>query len=521
MYNIICFLRYIAYKTRRTILKQVRWVTTITIVLLIISFTYFPKVMAETITSDPDFIKIDRFIDSYVDASGIPGLSVGIVKDNEIVYLRSFGSADSKGRSVTPQTPFILGSTSKSFTALAIMQLVEEGKLGLDDPVQKYLPWFRVKDSEASSKITIRHLLNHTSGMSRNGAYSLISKYELNDLEKYIRKLRSVKLTQPVGTSYQYSNEGYQILGLIVESISGLTFGDYVSRNIFEPLRMEHSYSSKNDAKANGLAEGNRVIFGLPVTSDLMYPKAYIPIGYLISSSEDMCNYLICQMNEGAFEDKGIASAATINEMHQPAVKIDSKSYYGMGWVSGVTNGVYTIKHTGSVEDYSSYMAIIPKGNWGVIVLSNVNNVITDYKPVRSIAEGIISYLGGEQLPAINGSYIKSYILIDIIVLLVIIAILSRVVTIRQYTSNIKKKKLYRTTLYIIMVYFLLPTIILLGFPILSEFPWHFAVNYSPDIAWFLLLGSFLLILLGFLKLAICVFSIKKRYVKFNKKDSI
>lgn len=477
--------------------------------------------MADTITIDPYFSNIDKYIDAYVNKSGIPGLSVGIVKDNQIVYLRSFGSADNKGRSVTPQTPFILGSTSKSFTALAIMQMVEKGKLNLDDTVQKYLPWFRVENLESSSKITIRHLLNHTSGMSRNGAYSLISMSDLNDLERYIRKLRSVKLTQSVGASFQYSNEGYQILGLIVESISGLSFSDYISRNIFVPLQMKHSYTSKVDAKANGLAEGNRVIFGFPVTSDLMYPKAYIPIGYLISSSEDMCNYLICQMNDGVFENKRVASSSTINEMHKPAIKIESNSYYGMGWFSGLTNGVYTVKHTGSVEDYYSYMAIIPKGNWGVIVLSNVNNVITGYKPAKSIAEGIISYLGGEQLPPIKSSYIKSYILINIIVLLVIISLLSRVVTIRRWARSIKKQKLFKTCLYIIIVYFLFPTIILFEFPILSGFPWHFAVKYSPDIAWVLLLGSIFLIVLGIIKVIVFVFSIKKWFPKFIEKDSM
>lgn len=502
-------------------MKLIKCTTSIIFVFIILLFNSPTKVLSDTVATYPDFNQVDKYINSYVESTGIPGLSIGIVKDNQIVYLKGFGRADNAGRSVTPQTPFILGSTSKSFTAMAVMQLVDEGKIQLDDPVQKYLPWFRVVDLEASSKITIRYLLNHTSGMSRNAAYPLMSKSDLNDLEKYIHKLKKVKLSQSVGTTFQYSNEGYQILGLIVQSVSGQSFGDYVDRRIFEPLQMRHSYSSKVEAKMNGLAEGHRVVFGFPIASDLMYPKAYIPCGYLITSSEDMCNYLICQMNGGVFENTSVVSSAAINEMHKSTVKFKNKDlYYGMGWASGSTNGVYTIKHDGAVEDYYSYMAIIPEGNWGIVILSNVDNVLIDYNPVSNMSKAIISYLGGKQLPAIKGSYYKSYVLIDFIVLLVIIGLLSRVWTIKRWAMNIKSHKVFRTVTCIVAVYFLIPAIILLGFPIISEYPWHYAVSYSPDIAFTLLFGSIYLIILGFTKLILIACVTKNRYSKLYEEGS-
>ena len=114
----------------------------------------------------PEFAAIERFVEEEMAAQRIPGLALGIVKDDRIAYLRGFGEADESGRAVTPKTPFIIGSLSKSFTALAIMQLVEAGKVELDAPVQRYLPWFRVADEKASGAITVRHLLNHTSGLS-------------------------------------------------------------------------------------------------------------------------------------------------------------------------------------------------------------------------------------------------------------------------------------------------------------------------------------------------------------------
>src|SRR5215204_4632700 len=104
----------------------------------------------------PEFAAIERFVRKEMAAQRIPGLALGIVKGDRIAYLRGFGKADESGRAVTPQTPFILGSVSKSFTALAIMQLVEAGKIELDAPVQRYLPWFRVADEEASAQITVR-----------------------------------------------------------------------------------------------------------------------------------------------------------------------------------------------------------------------------------------------------------------------------------------------------------------------------------------------------------------------------
>src|SRR5262245_17215858 len=108
----------------------------------------------------PEFAAIERFVRHEMAAQRIPGLALGIVRDGRIAYVRGFGKADESGRPVTPQTPFIIGSLSKSFTALAIMQLVEAGKVELDAPVQRYLPWFHVADEQASGQITVRDLLH-------------------------------------------------------------------------------------------------------------------------------------------------------------------------------------------------------------------------------------------------------------------------------------------------------------------------------------------------------------------------
>src|SRR2546425_1202478 len=131
--------------------------------LLALPFTVLAAAAAHS--NEPDIARIDAYVSAQMQTNHIPGVALGLVHNDQIVHVRGFGSADQSGRAVTPQTPFLLASVSKSFTALAVMQLVEAGKIELDAPVQRYLPWFRVADPVASARISVRHLLYHTSGL--------------------------------------------------------------------------------------------------------------------------------------------------------------------------------------------------------------------------------------------------------------------------------------------------------------------------------------------------------------------
>ncbi len=250
----------------------------------------------------PDMAAIDSYVRSEMDAQRIPGLALGIVRGDRIVHLRGFGEADSSGRAVSPQTPFIIGSLSKSFTALAIMQLVEAGKVDLDAPVQRYIPWFRVADEAASARITVRHLLNQTSGLSTKTGRSFQGSGDTSDsaLERAVRKLSTVQLTEPVGATHQYSTINYSVLGLIVQKVSGQSYERYIQEHVFGPLKMRHSFTSEAEAEPHGLATGHHYWFGRPVVADVPYNRGLLPAGYLISSAEDMSHYLIAQLNDGA-----------------------------------------------------------------------------------------------------------------------------------------------------------------------------------------------------------------------------
>ena len=182
------------------------------------------------------------------------------------------------------------------------MQLVEAGKVQLNAPVQRYVPWFRVADSQASSEITVRELLYQTSGMPQPPASQAIAGDDDRALERALRALANLDLVGPPGRSFAYSNGNYDTLGMIVQTVSGESYEQYVREHIFAPLDMRNSYVSQDEAIQHGMASGYRWWFGIPVAATLPYVRADLPAGYLISSAEDMAHFLIAGMNGGRYE---------------------------------------------------------------------------------------------------------------------------------------------------------------------------------------------------------------------------
>ena len=373
-----------------------------------------------------DFAAIDKFIEAEMQAQRIPGLALGIVQGDQIVHLKGFGIADPSGRAVTPQTPFIIGSTSKSFTALAIMQLVEEGKVELDAPVQRYLPWFRVADEAASAQITVRHLLYQTSGLSTKTGRSFQGSGDTSDgaLEQAVRKLSNVELTGPVGAAHQYSTVNYSVLGLIVQTVSGRSYETYIQENIFDLLEMQNSFTSQAEAQTRGFATGYHYAFGIPMAVDLPHNRGLLPAGYLISSAEDMSHYLIAQLNQGNYKDAALLSQDGMIETHHPAVPTPATdTSYGMGWFVGPINGIPAVHHQGETFNFHANMILLPESQMGIVVLINGENsmdLLFGAARIADISKGVASLLAGRQppTPAANTSMWVVYgILIGLIVI--------------------------------------------------------------------------------------------------------
>jgi CubicO group peptidase (beta-lactamase class C family) len=356
-------------------------------------------------TAAPDFAAIDKFVQAEMDAQRIPGLALGIVQGDRIVHMRGFGKADPSGRAVSPQTPFIIGSLSKSVTALAVMQLVEAGKVELDTPVQRYIPWFRVADEQASAQITVRHLLNQTSGLSTKTGRSFQGNGDTSDsaLERAVRKLRTVQLIKPVGATHQYSTINYSVLGLIVQTVSGQSYERYIQEHIFEPLQMRHSFTSEAAAEPQGLATGHHYWFGRPSAADLPYNRGLLPAGYLISNAEDMTHYLIAQLNDGRYGGAAVLSPSGTAELHRPAVPTaETDTSYGMGWFVGPVNGIPAVFHQGETFNYHANIVLLPGSDQGVVVLMNAENSLDLFIRGRmgTVAEGVASLLEGQEPPS-------------------------------------------------------------------------------------------------------------------------
>lgn len=343
--------------------------------------------------------KIDTYIQSRMQITSIPGLALGVVQDDQIIYLKGYGIAAPDGRVVTPQTPFILGSTSKSFTALAIMQLVEAGKIDLDAPVIKYLPWFRTSDAAASAQITVRNLLNQNSGLpTYDGLLGLITTNQSSvALENGVRGLSNVHLNHPAGEAYEYANENYDTLGLIVQTVSGMSYEDYIRSSIFAPLAMSHSGASLSDPAIKDIATGYRYWFHWPIPFDAPHPRSMTPSGFLISSAEDMAHYLIAQLNGGRYDNTQILSQQGVDTLHTPGSKISASRSYGMGWEIQGQPGSAKIWHNGDLSNFHSNMMLLPDQHIGIIILINIQEFYNN-AAINIPIEGVADILLGKEV---------------------------------------------------------------------------------------------------------------------------
>ncbi len=386
---------------------------------------------------------IDAYVEAQMHRLNIPGASLAIVEGDKLMHVRGFGRARPDGETPTPQTPFFIGSLTKSITALAVMQLVEAGKVELDAPVQRYLPWFRVADPQASAQITVRHLLNQTSSLPL-----LTSEVALGDFddnadapERQVRALSKLKLTRPVGSKCEYSNFNYNILGLIVEVTSDEAYPEYIQKHIFKPLEMRHSYISKAAAQQDGLAVGHRHWFSLPFpVPDWPVPRGSLPSGQLISCAEDMGHYLIAHLNGGRYENTQILSSAGIDEMHRGVKELSmfgvSGGFYGMGWFDIDLNQTKTYSHGGNVPDFSAFMALVPEQKKGLVLLLNADPyglpVITE-----EVGMGATALLAGQQPAPIRLDFIQWIMrLLPLIPLLQVAGVAATLHMLRRWGRN-------------------------------------------------------------------------------------
>ena len=283
-----------------------------TVILLLC--TILPSQIVKAKDNEKQFEKIDEFVEKQKENFKIPALAIGIVSGNEVVYQKGFGKADSEGRVVTPQTPFEIGSVSKSFTALAVMQLVDADKIDLDKTIDQYLPWFQATYKGVERKITVQQLLNHSSGIKE---FYVSSVPDDSTIDQLVREnLNHMHLNYRPGSKSEYSNANYIILGGIIQEVTGLTFPEYLTKYIYEPLEMKHSYVSKEEALKHNLADGNKKWFGFPVVF-IIQPISIILINKPV--------YMPCIINFSIFMFYVFISITIIRILVHPHLKMNKR----------------------------------------------------------------------------------------------------------------------------------------------------------------------------------------------------
>jgi D-alanyl-D-alanine carboxypeptidase len=315
---------------------------------------------------------LDAWTANRVAGRGQPSVSVGVVLGDHLVWARGYGFADlDKKISATPQTLYRIGSITKSFTTVAILQLRDAGKLQLDDPLRRHLTEVHMQQhSTGAPDVTLRELLTHTSGLQREVPGTATTDAEFPS-EAGLGLL--LKETYEPDTEWKYSNLGFALLGKVVAVEAGQPWDAYIQAHILTPLGMSNTRPIPL-ADEPGLAVGyvRTSPGGVFVPAEKMPSGPIDPAGGIASNVEDLAKYLAFHMAEGSNGDSRVLSGRTLREMHRPQWLLpDWQNAYGFGMRVRRIDGVVRVGHGGSVPGYTASIEFIPAFKLGVIVLTN------------------------------------------------------------------------------------------------------------------------------------------------------
>lgn len=331
-----------------------------------IDYSDFPASMAQT-------------IETKMQEEKIPGLAIAVVDDQNIIWSQGFGVRDKDTQQpVDADTRFRAGSITKVFTALAIMQLAEQAKLNITDPLANHLPGFSINSRFGNTDdITLSSVLSHTSGLPSQyveGMWTQSVPSNNTPYKKLAAHLKNGYVTYPAGTTWSYSNVGMSLLGGVIDNVSGLTYQDYVAEHILKPLDMNRSEVAQNLTGDNSAASYS-VKSRNPVIEATLRDT---PAGGLNTTVHDLARFIQMVNAQGSYRKQSIIRAASLKAMFEKPELANSTtpSFTGLGWVvdnSGriLGNGQQIVSHDGGTIGHNSRMVIAPDAKLGVVVIAN------------------------------------------------------------------------------------------------------------------------------------------------------
>ncbi len=337
------------------------------------------SVLRQKDTFNSELKVLESWIHQQMEYRNLPGMAVGIVYDQELVYAKGFGYADAEKKiPVTPETLFRIASNSKTFTATAIMQLRDAGKLRLDDPVEKYLPGFSIRNPYPDAPpVTLFNLLTHTSGLPREAGFPYWTDRRFPTMKEILKALPEQEMIYPPGDRIKYSNLGMALLGEVVAVVSGMPYDRYVRENIFRPLGMSSSsvFLTGKDKKRLAVPYSHRFPDGSRRVMPFTEAKGLASAANITSSLEDLARFVSLQFRKGKAGGSQILNSYTLAEMHR--LHFINKAWtggYGLGFRVWREGDYTVVGHGGWVAGNRSQISFIPDEKIGVIVLTNADD---------------------------------------------------------------------------------------------------------------------------------------------------
>ncbi|WP_340391778.1 serine hydrolase domain-containing protein [Paenibacillus sp. FSL E2-0190] len=408
--------------------------TIVCVITILIVFSGFATQSYASL-SDTQSVAIQTLLDDASRISGVPGMSISILADDEIFYFSSGYADRESGLSASENTLYELASVSKAFTGMGILLLEEQGLLSMTDTVQKYLPWFTLKYQGKPvdmQSLTLNNFLHHTSGLT-NGKHSQnIPQGNTPDLlQKTVEMLVDVELAFPPSEQYNYGTVNYDVLGLVIEIVSGQSYEDFMREQVFQPLGLHQTYVYKEDAQATGqLAQGYRSSFFMTTPYNAPDFSGNKPAGYIISCTKDMARWMGIQM--GIVKDIPEIFHTVIEKSHQGDMSVPAvnEMYYAAGWTVNANQTI--IEHPGGNPNFGTEVVILPNERTALCLLTNGANIN------RSMVLKVKEILDGNlrQSYEISGTQLLDIILSSTTIIFCLLAVLFFLLGLRRRKMN-------------------------------------------------------------------------------------
>ncbi|HSK25956.1 MAG TPA: serine hydrolase domain-containing protein [Jiangellales bacterium] len=372
-----------------------------------------------------------RVLEDRMAAVGIPGAALVVTSAGGPTAVEALGEAG-EDRPVASDTPFVIGSTSKSFTALAVMQLVDDGLVDIDQPVRRYVPELELAGAGDVDRITVRHLLQQTSGLPGTAGGPVLKSAREGSVLEAVRELRGTAPTAEPGATWQYSNANYVLAGLVVERAAGVPYAEHVERRILEPLGMDRSATTAEGAAELGVSTGHRLWFGATLATGPTVREGILAAGFIVSTAEDMGRYLRMHLRGGVGDDgTRVVSAEGLRTMTAPGPEARLGAWadgadvrYAMGWFVGGPWQEPALLHPGNTPDSSAMITLLPERAIAIATLMNLSNEIPvpgNPSATDRVSRNVVDAILGE--PVDTGPSVRTfYALLDLVFLALVAA---------------------------------------------------------------------------------------------------